>query len=266
MLPSVRDRGKVSLALALAAVAGSVDAIGYLALARLFTAHMSGNSARLGVDLGRGQLGPALPLAAAVGLFVAGIATGTALAEFAARRRIESVAAVVLGLQVALLGGFLAYVKLALPAGHVAVRAGADFYVPAALAILSMGVQLTVLQHVAGGTVRTTFVSGVLTGFAQEVVNWLFWLRDGAERDERHSYLARVLNLGGRARAQSRALLLGSVWCAYAAGATVGSVTNIHWGAWALALPLAVLVAGIVVDLLRPFHDPAGGDSAGRAV
>jgi uncharacterized membrane protein YoaK (UPF0700 family) len=253
---SPRERERIGFALALAWVAGGVDAIGYLTLARLCTAHMSGNSARLGVLLGRGDLGLALPLAIAVALFVAGVAIGTALAEVAARRRVASLAAVVLGLQVALLGGFLAYAKLALSGDHVARRAGADFYIPAALAILSMGVQLTVLQHVAGGTVRTTFVSGVLTGFAQEVVNWLFWVRDGDQRDERHSYLARVLALGGRARARARAVLLGGVWCAYAAGAIVGSLTNTHWGAWALALPIGLLVAGIVADLQRPIHVP----------
>lgn len=253
---SAREREKIPFALALAWIAGSVDAIGYLTLARLFTAHMSGNSARLGVQLGRGDLGPAVPLAVAVALFIAGVATGTAVAELAARRRIESVAAVVLALQVSLLGGFLAYANVALPGDHVVGRAGADFYVPAALAILSMGVQLTVLQHVAGGTVRTTYVSGVLTGFAQEAVNWLFWLKDGDGRDERRSYLARVLRLGGRSDARARALLLGSVWCAYAVGAIVGSLTDTRWGAWALALPLGLLVVGIVVDLRRPIHVP----------
>jgi hypothetical protein len=34
-------------------------------------------------------------------------------------------------------------------------------------------------------------------------------------------------------------------------------LTNTHWGAWALALPIGLLVAGIVADLQRPIHVPA---------
>jgi uncharacterized membrane protein YoaK (UPF0700 family) len=39
----------------LAWVAGYVDAVGFLTLAGLFTAHMSGNTARLGVFVGDGD-------------------------------------------------------------------------------------------------------------------------------------------------------------------------------------------------------------------
>jgi uncharacterized membrane protein YoaK (UPF0700 family) len=232
------ERDKVPFALALAWIAGSVDAIGYLTLAGLFTAHMSGNSARLGVRLGHGDLGPAVPLAVAVALFVLGVALGSIVGELAARRRVESVAAVVLLVQAALLAGFLAFAETALRGNPVSHRSGAVFYVPAALAILSMGVQLTVLQRVAGVTVRTTYVSGVLTRFAQETVNWLF---------ARHS---------GRSSAEARArsLLLISLWLAYAAGATVGSLTDVHWGAWALLVPLALLILGIAADLRRPLE------------
>jgi uncharacterized membrane protein YoaK (UPF0700 family) len=251
-----REREQIAVALTLASVAGSVDAIGYLTLARLFTAHMSGNTARLGVDLGRGHFASALPLAGAVALFVAGIAGGTALAEVTARRRVRSVAAVVLALQALLLGGFLVYAEVAFDGHALPRRAGADFYLTSALAVLSMGVQLSVLQQVAGQTVRTTYVSGILTGFAQQAVNWLFWIRDGNTRDDRHSYLSHVLGLGGRSEARVRTLLLASVWCGYVTGAVVGSATDDHWGAWALALPLALLAAGIVVDLRRPIHLP----------
>ncbi len=42
-------------AVLLAWVAGFVDSLGYLALAKVFTAHMSGNSAAVGAELGAGN-------------------------------------------------------------------------------------------------------------------------------------------------------------------------------------------------------------------
>src|ERR1700692_803351 len=44
----------ISLACALSALAGYVDAIGFLHLGGLFVAFMSGNSTRMGVSLGEG--------------------------------------------------------------------------------------------------------------------------------------------------------------------------------------------------------------------
>jgi uncharacterized membrane protein YoaK (UPF0700 family) len=237
------ERDRIPLALALAWVAGSVDAIGYLTLAGLFTAHMSGNSARLGVRLGQGDLSTAVPLVVAVALFVLGVALGATIGELAARRRVESVAAVLLLVQAALLAGFLAFAETALRETAVTRWSGVDFYVPAALAILSMGVQLTVLQQVAGVTVRTTYVSGLLTRFAQESVEWLLALRGGRRR------LA----------ARARALLLISLWFAYAAGATVGALADGRWGAWALVMPLALLLLGVALDVRKPLRSGVYG-------
>src|ERR1019366_5325902 len=57
---SVAARPRV--AITLAAIAGWVDAVGFLVLFGLFTAHLSGNTARLGVELGQGNVGLALYL------------------------------------------------------------------------------------------------------------------------------------------------------------------------------------------------------------
>ena len=70
----------------MAAAAGAVDAIGVLVLGGLFTAHMSGNTARLGLRLGRGLVELAVPIAVAVAAFVASIAAASLLGEAATRR------------------------------------------------------------------------------------------------------------------------------------------------------------------------------------
>lgn len=102
-LSPVRDESSLArrlsgpaAAIALAGVAGFVDAVGFLTLGGLFTAHMSGNTARLGVVLGRGDLSAAIPIVAAVALFVVGVAIGAVASELAARRGHAATVAVVL--------------------------------------------------------------------------------------------------------------------------------------------------------------------------
>lgn len=246
-------RDKVALALALAAVAGFIDAVGYITLRHLFTAHMSGNSARLGVHLGHLDLRQTQPLAVAVGLFIFGIALATVLLELAARRGVRSITALLLGLQALMLATFMVYGTSVIGQGYsVADHGPRDFYVLAALAILSIGFQACALQRVAGQTTRTTYISGMLTKATQEAVNWLFWLHDGERRD-RSSYLSEI-GYGSRRESLVRALLFGGIWCLYIAGAVLGSYTDSLWRLWSLACPLAVLAIAIIADLWRPFH------------
>lgn len=237
-------------------MAGFVDAVGYLTLRHLFTAHMSGNSARLGVFLGQLNLQSALPMASAVLLFVFGIGAGTTLVEIGSRRGMRSTTALLLGPQALMLVVFMSYGAIVTGAnGSVADHAGRGFYVLAALAIISIGFQVCALQRISGQRARTAFVSGMLAKFTQETVNWLFWLHDGAQRPER-SYLSEVLGGGRRRQAARRALLFGGIWCFYLGGAVAGSYTHSLWRLWALACPIAVLAAATAVDLWRPIHEP----------
>jgi uncharacterized membrane protein YoaK (UPF0700 family) len=250
---SLEIRGKEVLAWALAAVAGFMDAVGYLTLRHLFTAHMSGNSARLGVFLGNSDLHSALPMISAILLFVFGIGLGTTLAEIASRRGVRSAMALLLGAQALLLAVFMGYGASVIGAdGQVPDHAGRGFYLLAALMIVSIGFQICALQRVSGARARTTYVSGMLTRFAQELVNWLFWLHDGRHRP-RNSYLGAVLESGTRSESAARALLFGGIWCCYLGGAIVGSYLDGLWRLWSLVIPIAALVTMIIVDGCRPF-------------
>ncbi|HET8554406.1 MAG TPA: YoaK family protein [Rhodanobacteraceae bacterium] len=243
---------KALIAWALAATAGFIDAVGYRTLQHLFTAHMSGNSARLGVFLGKLDLHAAIPMAVAVGLFVFGIAIATTLAELVSRRRAHSTMPLLLGVQMLLLAAFMGYGMYVIGVdGQVADHSLRGFYVLASLAIIAIGFQTCALQHAGGQRARTTYVSGMLTRFSQEFVNWLFWMHDGTGRSQ-ESYLGRVLNASRRTESAARMLLFGGIWCAYLGGAVAGSYLDGRWQLWSLACPLIVLAVVIAVDQWWP--------------
>lgn len=196
-----------TLAVALAAVAGFLDVVGYLTLHHLFTAHMTGNASKLGVAIARGDPLPLAALAVAPVLFVGGIAAGTLLADRGRRRA-------AFALQAALVAGFMSYGAAVVRHGTVD-QSSVAFYVLECLAILALGLQTAAFTEIAGETTRTTYVSGMLTRLGQLLV------RRGDRR---------------------RLRILAGIWLAYAAGATLGAYLLGPLALWCLALPLAVLV------------------------
>jgi uncharacterized membrane protein YoaK (UPF0700 family) len=115
-----------------------------------------------------------------------------------------------------------------------------------------MGIQTSALRQLGGRTITTTYVTGVLTSLTREAANYLFWLHDGPRRDERHSFVGRVLGLGSRRDSRDRVLLLGAVWLTYTTGAILGSFLDSRLELWALLLRLGLLLALIRLDLRRP--------------
>ena len=71
------SRRNIALACALSALAGYVDAIGFLHLGGLFVSFMSGNSTRMGVSLAEGQWLSAAEALGLIALFVIGAAAGS---------------------------------------------------------------------------------------------------------------------------------------------------------------------------------------------
>jgi uncharacterized membrane protein YoaK (UPF0700 family) len=153
-----RDRGGAAgeacgliLAGLLAALAGMVDAIGYLHLSHLFVSFMSGNSTQLGVALGQGDLANAGAIAELIALFVLGAAAGQVLAGLTGRWHLICVLIAVAGL-------------LAI----AAVRATA----PEPM-VLAMGA-LNASMHRAGNiSVSLTYVTGMLVRLGQGLGDFL---------------------------------------------------------------------------------------------
>ena len=219
-------------AVGLAAVAGFVDAVGFIVLRGLFTAHQSGNAAQVGVRVGRGDLGAALPLIVAIALFVLGAGLGAAVEGYGSRRGAGRVAPT-LALQALLVAAFMFYGDARVGSGRVADHDLAGFYVLAALAIVAMGLQAASIRRVGGQSIRTTYISGVLTDLGRGL----------AER--------------ARDREATTAVgLLAGIVVLYLVGASLGSLLHGAIGLWALALPLAALSAAAAADLRRPIAAP----------
>ncbi|CCE06412.1 conserved membrane hypothetical protein [Bradyrhizobium sp. STM 3843] len=163
MLDSPRN---LFLALALSALAGFVDGIGFLHLGGLFVSFMSGNSTRMGVSLAEAHWGDAAYAAGLIGLFVAGAALGSLI------MRLRSAYSQVLLLM--LEGGLLTAATLChlmgLPQSAVAGI------------VLAMGLENAAFQIRGGGGLGLTYVTGALVKVGQQLAAaltggpWFGWV------------------------------------------------------------------------------------------
>lgn len=206
------------LALVLAAIGGWVDAVGFLVLFGLFTAHLSGNTARLGVALGQGELATALTYAVPIVVFFTAVVAGAAYltARPVSARRVAPLLAV----EITLLTVFMVVGTVLRDSGDLTARS-AGYYGLAVAAVAAMGLQNATLRHVSGVPVHTTFITGMVISFGEEVV-----------RAARHE-----------PDAPGRARLHGGLVAGYIAGAVCGSALESTWALWALSVPIAVLIA-----------------------
>ncbi len=143
------------LALALLAVAGFVDAVGFLTLGGQFVSFASGNSTQFAIWLGGVHAGPGLQAGILVGFFVPGVTGGRLLALAAGDWRRPAI--------------------LSAEAVLLAASALAPLSAPrsAYLMALAMGAQNGVM-HKAGET-RTalTYVTGTLVNFGEKLAEAL---------------------------------------------------------------------------------------------
>ncbi len=189
------------LAAGLSALAGFVDATGFLALGGFFISFMSGNTTRMAVGLAAGTGAAALG-AWLIGLFVLGVMTGT-LARGAAR---VHKAAVVLALVAALLA-------LAAALGMAGYHATA-----AAAMVLAMGAENAVFERDGEVHIGLTYMTGTLVKLGQHLTRAL----TGGPRWGWRPYL--LLWLGLTAGAVTGALTwphlgFGNLWLAAGAAA-----------------------------------------------
>ncbi|WP_022721979.1 YoaK family protein [Rhodopseudomonas sp. B29] len=144
-------RGELALALVLAAVAGFVDAVGFLELGNLFVSFMSGNSTQLGLALAQTDWKTATLPAVIIATFLLGVVIGRLLVVVAG----GWCRAVVLIVEALLL------VLSLLPtvALHVAVL----------LMTFAMGLQNTAMHQAAGRKVSLTFMTGMLVRVGEKL-------------------------------------------------------------------------------------------------
>jgi uncharacterized membrane protein YoaK (UPF0700 family) len=241
------DRQKIegALALALAWIGGSVDAIGYLTLSQLFTAHMSGNSAALGAYFGTGQWRDALHRLTPVPPFVLGVIVGDAVIEVAMRRGGRAAFSIAATLEMALLLGFRVLGGPSIRDGAFVAGATWRYGLLVALLSVAMGVQTAALRRAGSSTVHTTYITGMLTSVAKEMVAALFALRDG-NREPASASVGVLPKRFSPAR-----LLMGGIWVAFVLGAIAGGFVTAQGEANAVLLPAVALIALIAGAMHR---------------
>lgn len=145
------ELGDLVLATALLAIAGFVDAVGFLRLGHLFVSFESGNSTQFAIGIGGVSLSEASVAGALVGLFLAGVVGGKMLAIAAKDWRRPAIL-----IAEAALIGVAALVPLP------GVR-------PAFLMAVAMGGQNAVLHHAGQTKTSLTYVTGTLVNFGERL-------------------------------------------------------------------------------------------------
>ena len=140
------------LAISLTALAGYVDALGFLKLGGFFVAFMSGNSTRMSVGLVEHAPHAALGGALIAG-FVAGVVLGSTVGHFAGAHRRPAI---------------LAAVALLLAGGAMLDGLALDYLAVGAV-VLAMGAENAVLQQEGGVNVGLTYMTGTLVKCGQRL-------------------------------------------------------------------------------------------------
>ncbi|SDX06144.1 Uncharacterized membrane protein YoaK, UPF0700 family [Albimonas donghaensis] len=216
-----RDAGSdARLAVLLVFVAGAANAGGFMAIGH-YTSHMTGIVSGMADDLALGRHALVAAGAGALCAFVGGAAVSALMVNWARRRGLESLFALPLALEAALLAGF----------GLLGAGSGtgeAVLFVTLLLCFV-MGLQNAVITKLSGARIRTTHITGLVTDLGIEIGRALYPSRgDGPPV---------------RADREKLGMLAGLTGTFLGAGA-LGAVGFGRFGPPA-ALPLAALLAAI---------------------
>ena len=209
----------MSFGLLLTALAGYIDAIGFIQLNGLYTSFMSGNTTQLGVSLAHGAFGQAAMPTLLILVFLLGSTIGSGLWMATPARWGTPV---VMAYETLLIVGALA-LGLQLP----------ELGLSPVFMAFAMGSQNAVLGSVQGFRAGTTFVTGALFGLGQKLAAALTgtgpafgWIGDA------------------------------TVWLALMTGALAGTAVYTKLGVHALIVPASVAgllaVTATVLAALRP--------------
>lgn len=217
------------LGLALAFVAGAINAGGFLAVQQ-YTSHMTGIVSSIADQVAAGTAGLGMVGLAALLAFVAGATCSTVLVRFSRRRKMHSIYALPLMFEAVLLLGF------GLLGARLARVDGLQVALTVILLAFIMGLQNAVISKLSNAEIRTTHITGIVTDIGIELGKLLY----------RHP----VAPAPGLARLRLLAALLGFFF----AGGVLGAVGFRHLGFLAtvpLALGLIALASVPMMDDVR---------------
>lgn len=209
-----RARSDVWL-LGLAAAGGVLDATSYIALGKVFTANMTGNTVLLALALARGSGAHAARSALALGGFSAGAAAGVMLlAPHAGPWPSRAGGALLLEL-LALVALLVLWLAIGVPATR---------YVLIALAGAAMGLQSAAVRASDVRGVNTTYMTSTLL-----------------------NAIARLIERARRTPARPEGPSLpGAAWVTYGLGALIAALAVPSWQAPIIGIPLAIVATVLV--------------------
>ena len=211
----------------LSVIAGSVDAISFLGLGGLFTAHVTGNLVVLVANLATGSRAPAANILS-VPIFWAALGLTRLLAGVLERIGFVSLRPLLL-LQLLLLVGFLA---LCAPAGASVDQHATRAIIAGMFGVSAMAVQNALVQISLRGVPSTDVTTTNITRFITDIGEMMFGRK-----------------LSDVARARERAMLTWPAIIGFAIGCGLGAACEAAIGFMSLVLP--VLLAVLAVALGR---------------
>ncbi len=229
----------VTLAVALPAIAGAVNAAGFFVVGA-YLSHVTGNLARVGDEVAVGQFWLALEYASVIAAFFAGAVLATLQIEVSKRLHKPRYIAAMLteGL---LLAGFSVLSALTPAQWHEH-----NLTLMCMLSV-AMGLQNAMVTRISGAVVRTTHMTGVVTDIGIEAVSLAFAAGDRTAKLPWKQKLATFLALGRDAEAR-RLRLLVYVLMSFVLGAMIGPIIYLQIGYWGAIGPTLILFGLALMD------------------
>jgi uncharacterized membrane protein YoaK (UPF0700 family) len=240
---------RAALATTLAAVAGFVDTAGYLTLNHVYTANMSGNTVQVGVEALGHAPGNAALHAYTIGMFLVGLLTSGIMIEIGLRHRFRRIFAAAMLLEAICLGIVVVGGDELLQAGAASgASAGWPLHLMIALFTIAMGAQNTSLRMAGVLTVYTTHITGTISKFSEDAVQYVFALIDRRRgRRRREGAVSRRRTPGFAAL-----LLSAGLWAGFVAGAMLAGYLVPRFGLPILLGPIATVASIGIIDCVRP--------------
>lgn len=243
---------KVNIAVAMTWAAGFVDLAGYVSLYGLYTSNMTGNTVAMARHISELQWSGVVRRGWPILAFVFGLMLGAFIYEAEKRHKIQIPFPPAIALEALLIAIFIAAGIGTGFKANIPPQPAAKFFVMVALLAVPMGIQNVVIRKVGGINVYTTFVTGSLVKFAENLSQYLFWLRDRTHLRFRRRIL-KVLRVSPRTLAFQRAALTLGLWLAYTAGAVCGGFSIRRWALLGMIAPLVLLSSIALYGAFRPF-------------
>lgn len=189
--------------LVLTAVAGFVDAVGFIELGGFFASFMSGASITLGISATEGEWAALSHAGGIVAAFVIAATMGSILSEI---RRPWGTPAVI-ALEAACLSGAILMIIYGRPSSEAVFPA-----------VAAMGIQNTALHPINGVRLGVTFMTGTLVSLSQAIGKSVLG------RERLFAWAPHAL-----------------IWCVFVAGAALGALLHMDHGFVVLVAPAAAL-------------------------